>query len=61
MRTLVFSLALLASVSAVAQDRKLGALPFGPPGKVPRIPEAIRAELDLSYAGTDNPRQRLDL
>lgn len=27
----------------------------------PRIPENVRAELDIPYAGTDNPRLRLDL
>lgn len=27
----------------------------------PRIPESIQAELDIPYAGTDHPRQRLDL
>ena len=26
-----------------------------------RIPETIKAELDVPYAATDNPRQRLDL
>jgi hypothetical protein len=25
------------------------------------LPDAIRAELDLPYTGTENPRQRLDL
>lgn len=27
----------------------------------PRLPDNVRAELDLPYAGTDNPKQRLDL
>jgi acetyl esterase/lipase len=27
----------------------------------PKLPDTIKAELDLPYAGTDNPRQRLDL
>ncbi len=31
------------------------------PGQQPRIPETIQAELDVPYAGTDHPRQRLDL
>ena len=31
------------------------------PGQQMRIPETIKAELDIPYAGTDNPRQRLDL
>jgi len=29
--------------------------------RAPRIPDTIRATLDLPYAATDNPRQRLDL
>jgi len=33
----------------------------GASGAGPRIPESIRAELDIPYAGTDHPRQRLDL
>ena len=28
---------------------------------MPRVPDSVRAEFDLPYAGTDNPRQRLDL
>lgn len=34
-----------------------------PPAQGPnfRVPETVRAELDLPYAATDNPRQRLDL
>lgn len=32
-----------------------------PPNPAPDIPEAIRAELDVPYAGTENPRQRLDI
>ena len=31
------------------------------PGQQQRVPETIKAELDLPYAGTDNSRQRLDL
>jgi acetyl esterase/lipase len=30
-------------------------------GPAPKIPETIRSELELPYAATDNPRQRLDL
>ena len=30
-------------------------------GPVPRIPDSVRVELDVPYAATDNPRQRLDL
>lgn len=29
--------------------------------KLPSLPEAIQAEWDIPYAGTDHPRQRLDL
>ena len=29
--------------------------------QMPRIPDSVQAELDVPYAGTDNPRQRLDL
>ena len=32
-----------------------------PQGQGRHVPDAIRAELDIQYAGTDNPRQRLDL
>ncbi len=31
------------------------------PGQPPKLPETVQAQLDLPYAGTDNPRQRLDL
>ena len=34
--------------------------PAGPGPRV-RVPDSIKAELNLSYASTDNPRQRLDL
>ncbi|HEX4148771.1 MAG TPA: alpha/beta hydrolase [Pirellulales bacterium] len=33
----------------------------GPRFAAPRIPDSVRVELDLPYAATDNPRQRLDL
>ena len=32
-----------------------------PAPPAPELPEGIRAELDLPFAGTDNPRQRLDV
>lgn len=32
-----------------------------PAGPGQRVPDTIKAELDLPYAGTDNPRQKLDL
>jgi acetyl esterase/lipase len=31
------------------------------PGQAARFSDSIKAELDIPYAGTDNPRQRLDL
>jgi acetyl esterase/lipase len=31
------------------------------PGKGKRLPEAVKLKADIPYAGTDNPRQRLDL
>jgi acetyl esterase/lipase len=45
------TLLLLASVSGTTAQR-----PEAPP-----IPPSVEAMLDLAYAGTDNPRQRLDL
>src|SRR5439155_1536905 len=33
----------------------------GPQGQPPSIPETVKAELDIPYAGTNNSRQRLDL
>lgn len=47
-------LILVACLPALAQDHKPGLI--GPQG-----PETIRSELDLPYAATDSPRQRLDL
>lgn len=32
-----------------------------PGGQDARVPDAVRVEVDLPYAGTDNPRQKLDL
>jgi len=40
------------------KKRLAGAAPAGGP---PRLPDNVKAELDLPYAGTDNPKQRLDL
>jgi acetyl esterase/lipase len=31
------------------------------PGKGPKLPDAVKLEADIPYAGTDNPRQRLNL
>ncbi len=57
-RRILVSLAILASSvlgsGVLAQETGLQ-------GQAPKIPETIRAELDLPYAGTDNPRQKLDL
>jgi hypothetical protein len=49
------------------EDRRVDQGAPGPKAKgkgqlpVPRIPDSVRTELDVPYAGTDNPRQRLDL
>jgi acetyl esterase/lipase len=32
-----------------------------PPGRGPKLPDAVKLEADIPYAGTDNPRQRLNL
>jgi acetyl esterase/lipase len=32
-----------------------------PPGKGKKLPEGVKVEADIPYAGTDNPRQRLNL
>jgi acetyl esterase/lipase len=32
-----------------------------PPGKGQKLPEAVKLEADIPYAGADNPRQRLNL
>jgi acetyl esterase/lipase len=56
----MFAAGLLVAATARAQERN-PARPLRPAGPMPRIPETIRAELDLPYVGTDNPRQRLDL
>jgi acetyl esterase/lipase len=32
-----------------------------PPGRGQKLPEGVKLEADISYAGTDNPRQRLNL
>jgi acetyl esterase/lipase len=52
---------LLASAPVLAQDRQPVQRPVAPQRPMQRIPDTIRTELDLPYAGTDNPRQRLDL
>ncbi len=49
------------------EDRQAGQGPPGPQAKgkgqgpVPSIPDTVRVELDVPYAATENPRQRLDL
>jgi acetyl esterase/lipase len=52
------ALALLVYAPVMAQDRTSAPRPSE---QAPGIPEAIQAECDLPYAGTNNPRQRLDL
>ena len=44
--------------AALERLRRPGAVQ---PGRRPPLPEGIEARLDLPYAGTDNPRQKLDL
>jgi acetyl esterase/lipase len=50
-----------------AEDRRFGQGSPGAQAKgkgerpVPSIPDSVRVELDVPYAATDNPRQRLDL
>jgi acetyl esterase/lipase len=43
------------------EDRTFVKRQVAAPGQLQRIPESIKVELDIPYAGTDNPRQRLDL
>jgi acetyl esterase/lipase len=47
------------------EDRRFVQNAPGPQAKgqmsMPRIPDSVRAELDIAYATTENPRQRLDL
>jgi hypothetical protein len=43
------------------EDQKFGCRRPGLAGQAPKTPDAIRTELELSYAATDNPRQRLDI
>jgi hypothetical protein len=31
------------------------------PGRGPKLPDNVKLEADIPYAGTDNPRQRLNL
>lgn len=38
-----------------------GKRPGGPGGGAPPLPEGVKLEADLPYAGTENPRQKLDL
>ena len=48
-------------VVTAEEDRQFVQRRAGVPGAAPRIPDSIRAELDVPYAANDNPRQRLDL
>ena len=43
------------------EDRAFVKRQVAGPGQPQRIPDSIKAELDIPYASTDNPRQRLDL
>lgn len=44
--------------AALERLRRPGAVQ---PGRRPALPEGVEARLDLPYAGTDNPRQKLDI
>lgn len=50
-------------VTAEEDQRFVRRRPGGPApqGQPQRTPEGVKAELDIHYAATDNPRQRLDL
>jgi acetyl esterase/lipase len=49
------------NVISIEEDQAFSRRRPAGPGQQVRIPDTIRAELDLPYAGTDNPRQKLDL
>jgi acetyl esterase/lipase len=53
------ALAILASGVAAAQPP--GAQPGRGPARSVAIPETVKVEKDINYAGTSNPRQTLDL
>src|SRR5262249_6449432 len=53
-RWLALSLLLVCSATGLAQQ------PAGAPSS-PTLPEGVRVEKDIPYAGTKNPRQTLDL
>lgn len=48
-------------VITAEEDRAFSRRRPAGPGQPARIPDTIKAEFDLPYAATDNPRQRLDL
>jgi acetyl esterase/lipase len=48
-------------IISAEEDRAFTRRRAAGPGQPNRIPDSIKAELDVPYAGTDNPRQRLDL
>ena len=50
---------LLLATSAIAQQRTLP--PGGRPARQQPLPDTIEVKRDISYAGNDNPRQKLDL
>jgi acetyl esterase/lipase len=50
-----------ARVAAGLAALLLSAPPAPAQGKPPKLPDTVRAERDVPYAGTDNPRHRLDV
>ncbi len=67
MKTLAYSISqailllMLSNITVSAQDQQPRAVRTEPPARRTKIPDGVRAELDLPYADTDNPRQQLDL
>jgi acetyl esterase/lipase len=57
---LVFTSTLVFERSSVAQQRE-GPRAAQRPAGAGRVPDSVRAERDIPYAGTDHERQRLDL
>lgn len=48
-------------VITAEEDRAFSRRRPAGPGQQVRVPDTIKAELDIPYAATDNPRQKLDL
>lgn len=50
-----------AVVRRMREGAPAGKRSGGPGGGAPPMPDGVKLEADLPYAGTDNPRQKLDL